>query len=121
MRATALLGVALTVLGGCGTSHESTFPRSNAQPTGLTEIQLAITPIVTTLRLGDSQQMSVSVGLLGSGVPPSGPLPRWSTSDSAVLAVTQAGVLTAVGPGSAELRLTAHGATASQRIGVIGR
>lgn len=89
--------------------------RPPASPTGPTQmIQLAtvqavtITPPVTTLGIGQTQQYDLQV-VLSEGVPPSLGLPYWSSSEPGVLTIEPGGRAIARATGTAILTAAVHG------------
>ena len=99
--------VLLGVLGGCG----ETEPRV---PTAI-----VLNPIsLTFTALGDAQQLSPTItDQDGKTLPPE--TASWSSSDPAVASVSQTGLVTAQGSGSAQITATAGAATASAQVSVV--
>ena len=99
----ALLGF----IGACG----GTEPRI---PTTLT---LAVTSVAFSA-LGEEQQLSPQItDQEGKALPDE--TASWSTSNAAVASVTQTGLVTAVGAGSAEITATAGSASAAATVDVV--
>ena len=70
------------------------------------------------MRVGETLTFSVKLEL-GEGVPPSGPVPFWSsTNRAAVLVEPATGKATAVGEGIATIEVTGHGGRATRTIKV---
>jgi hypothetical protein len=89
--------------------------RPPTSPTGPTQmIQLAavqavtITPPVTTLGIGQTQQYDLQV-VLSEGAPPSLGLPYWSSSEPGVLTIEPGGRAIARAAGTAILTAAVHG------------
>jgi hypothetical protein len=108
-----LAGIVSIVAAMAAACSESAPPA--ASPTGPTRvIQLAtvqavtITPPVTTLRVGQTQQYDLQV-VLGDGTPPSLGLPYWSSSEPGVLTIEPSGRAVARASGTAILTVAVHG------------
>ena len=96
--------------GTTGAPPSTGQPRSDA--TGL-----SITPNALALRAGETGVLTAAL-VDGSGAVvevPTGALP-WTSSNAAVVSVTNAGVVTAVGAGEASVSTTAGGFSASARV-----
>jgi hypothetical protein len=78
-------------------------------------LSTTIVPDIATLTIGQTQRFSVSVEL-GPGIPPSGPVPGWSSTSPAVVAVDFSGMLT---EGKAIIEVLFRGKTATRRLQVV--
>jgi hypothetical protein len=67
-----------------------------------------ITPAVTALRIGESQQYDLQV-VLGDGIPPSIGPPRWTSSQPGVLSLALDGRAIALAAGTALLSVDVRG------------
>lgn len=93
--------------GNCGGSETDVVePTGPTDVAGVAAVQaIMIVPAVSTLKLGATERFSISVEL-GSGIPPSGPMPFWSSTNPSVIVVDQNGSATAVSLGEAVLRVS---------------
>lgn len=105
-----ILSIVLAMAAACSDSA-----RPAASPTGPTQvIQVAtvqavtITPPVTTLGVGQTQQYDLQV-VLSEGPPPSLGLPYWSSSEPGVLTIEPGGRAIARAAGTAILTAAVHG------------
>ena len=80
-------------------------------------LSIQILPLVETMRVGETLSFSVNVQL-GEGVPPSGPMPLWSSTNAAVILVDGSGHATAIGRGTATIEVIFKGLTTSRNIQV---
>jgi uncharacterized protein YjdB len=78
---------------------------------------IRIAPDITSIKRAETLSFTVEVEL-GAGVPPSGPVPLWSSSNSSVVSVSSTGVATAVAVGDAIVHVTFHGHTAQRALRV---
>jgi uncharacterized protein YjdB len=81
-------------------------------------LSTTIVPDIATLTIGQTQRFSVSVGL-GPGVPPSGPVPLWSSTSPAVVAVDFNGTATALTEGEAMIQVLFKGKKATRHLQVV--
>lgn len=79
---------------------------------------ILLRPSMTTLRAGETLQM-MATPLDALGNPLEGRALTWSTTNMSVLQVDQAGLVTAVGPGLARVRVAAEGESAEASIEVV--
>ncbi len=93
------------------TGQTSTVPTA-------TVLSTTIEPDIATLTIGQTQRFSVSVEL-GPGFPPSGPVPVWSSTSPAVVAVDFSGTATALTEGEAIVQVLFRGKTATRRLQVV--
>jgi uncharacterized protein YjdB len=110
------------VFGGCSNSpvaHPSSPTTGfTGQSTVAPVLSTQMTPSVDSMRVGETLTFSLKLEL-GEGVPPSGPMPFWSsTNRAAVLIDATSGKATAVGEGSATIEVTGRGGRASRTIRV---
>jgi uncharacterized protein YjdB len=116
-----VVGIVLLTLGSTACNPTPNAPTASPDPTSTIALApvnaIGIEPATTVLKAGETQQFSVTVEL-GPGVPGSGPVPLWTTSNPSVLAVTPSGAATAVALGEATIRVTFRGHTASRRVKV---
>jgi hypothetical protein len=100
-----------------GTTESTNGSPASTGQTRSDAVGLSVTPNALALRPGDSGLlMAALVDGTGAVVEvPTGPLP-WTSSSSAVVTVTNAGVVTAVGAGEATVTTTAGGFSASARV-----
>lgn len=108
---------------GCAnapTSPSTNPPPSSTNPaTSLASVlSIRITPDDGRVNVGQTFPFSVAVEL-GEGVPPSGPLPRWSVTNPAVLSVDGNGNVTGLAPGEAVLSVEFRGKTATRQVEVV--
>src|SRR4051812_24109577 len=104
-----LVGMA-SAAAGCNSRPASPTNPSNTGTAPLAPVlSVAIEPAIDVLTLGRDQQLRVRVEL-GPGVPPSGPVPLWSTSNPGVVAVNSSGVVTgrAIGDAVVEVIFQGH-------------
>jgi uncharacterized protein YjdB len=80
-------------------------------------LSVQITPSTDKMRVGESLTFSTKVQL-GEGVPPSGPMPRWSSTHPAVIVIDPTGKATAVGEGNASIEVSGHGHRVTRSIQV---
>ena len=100
----AALGM-LWLLAGCGGDA--------GNPTGLpTPAQVRIIAPATELFVGQAVQLTATA-LDGSGADVAAGEPTWSSSNSAVAQISETGLLNAMSPGSATLRATIAGKSAT--------
>jgi hypothetical protein len=80
--------------------------------TNLTPLSLSVTVASSSMGAGSTQQASVTGAFTGvSGVPVSGFVTNWSSSNPSVLTVNGSGAITAVNTGSATVSATVNGVT----------
>ena len=116
-----LVWFSVLIVTGC--SQMPTTPTAiSAEPTarvGLGDaLSLQIMPETDILSLGQAVAFSVSVRL-AEGMPPSGPSPQWSSSDSAVVSVSSDGIARGVSTGDVILSVAFKGRGASRRVTVV--
>jgi uncharacterized protein YjdB len=81
-------------------------------------ISVHLLPSTSVMRVGETVSFSTKVEL-GEGVPPSaGPIPRWSSTNPAVIAIDVSGRATAIAQGESTIEVTAHGHKVAQYIQV---
>lgn len=97
MAATLLLGVGLA---GCS-SDDSTAPAK-------TVTTINVTPRVTALRIGTTQQLAVEV-LDQTGAPITGKTVTWASTDRTVATVSESGLVTMLTDGSTAITATVDG------------
>ena len=115
MRTSALL-VGLVLASGCGGADSATAPEPVSDPPRPTTI--AVSPFATELTaLGATVQLAAEVRDQNARVMPTATV-RWSSSDTSVAMVDQAGLVTAVSTGTAAITATAGPASASVGITV---
>jgi uncharacterized protein YjdB len=112
------VGVVTLTLTAC-TSAPTGPSQSNSQASASQASVLSITiePDNASLQVGQRVQFSVSV-VLTDGVPPSGPLPHWSSSNPSIATVDDNGVVTAISSGDSVLQVDFRGKMATRRIEV---
>lgn len=113
------VGVVTLILTAC-TSAPTGPSQSNSQTSGsqATVLSISIEPDNASLQVGQRVQFSVAVALT-DGVPPSGPLPHWSSSNPSVATVDDNGVVTAISGGGSLLQVDFRGKTATRRLEVL--
>jgi uncharacterized protein YjdB len=111
--ALTLFGVCLVACGGSPTGPAAL--RSTATAT-ITAVR--ITPNTTTLKVGATEQFSVTE-TMGTGIPPSGPPPVWTVADRSVAIVSSTGQVTAVSPGRTTLTVIFFGNTDLRTLDVV--
>ena len=113
--------VALCVIGAAACAGNPAGPAEPARA-GLTRtaaiISIRIVPEITTLRIGATEQFSVTT-TMGPGVPPPCPSPQWSVIDPSIATATASGRVTAVSPGRTTLTLTFCGQNDSRALEVV--
>ncbi len=117
-RRVASLTPALCVLSLAACGGGSTAPTPPPPPPPPTPVAtVTVTPATVSLVPGQTETL-VAATLDAAGNQLNGRSVSWSTSASAVATVSAAGVVTAVGPGSATITATAEGKTGSAAITV---
>lgn len=81
-------------------------------------ISMQVVPDVASMRLGDSVTFSLEIEL-GEGIPPSGPMPIWSSTNPKVIAVDSNGRATALAVGETTIEAAAHGQRAARHLRVV--
>jgi uncharacterized protein YjdB len=76
-----------------------------------------LTPAIDAMRLGETLSFSIAIEL-GEGVPPSGPMPIWSSTNPAVITIDGGGRATAIATGQSTIEVAAHGHRTSRQIRV---
>jgi uncharacterized protein YjdB len=113
--------VAIVTSAACADSQPSPTSPGRIEPTQTTTVAevrgVAIEPGTSILKLGQVQQFAAMLEL-GPGAVPVGPVPLWTSSDHAVVAVAH-GKVTAVGVGEATVEVSVHGRTATRRFQVV--
>ena len=77
-----------------------------------------ITPAIETMRVGETVMFSAKLEFGDSGVPPSGTLPIWSSTNPAVIVIDHTGRATAVGEGTAAIEVGTHGHRVTRNVRV---
>lgn len=77
-----------------------------------------ITPAIDRMRIGETLTFSAKLEFGDGGVPPSGKLPIWSSTNPAVLVVDHIGQATAVSEGNATIEVGTHGHRVTRNIQV---
>lgn len=80
-------------------------------------LSVQVVPLVDRMRVGETVSFSINVEL-GEGVPPSGPMPFWSSSNPDVITIDGSGKATAIRRGNATIELTFKGHKVVQSISV---
>jgi uncharacterized protein YjdB len=80
-----------------------------------TIISVQIVPSTTALKVGATEQFSMTE-TMSSGVPPPCPAPYWSVTDPAIATATLSGLVTAIAPGRTTLTLLFCGKTDARRL-----
>lgn len=104
-------------VGRCGGSQTPTTNATAPSSSVATIDSVAIVPAESALKLGESRALALSVEL-GPGVPSSGPLPIWSSSDSTIVAVDTSGVVTGKALGQAFIQVQFRGKSAAGHVAV---
>ena len=116
--ATALLLLTSTA---CGHSESAPVSPTIPEPTRVRNVgnveDLSIAPATDVLRVGGTQQFSATV--VSSDGLPAGAVPRWTSTDPAVVSVTPYGNATATRTGLATIEVAYLGRTATRQIQVI--
>jgi uncharacterized protein YjdB len=120
--------VSLSSLLIVGCSKSSTLPMSPISPTASTDHRSAadmarvtaieIVPKAATLRVGQSESLSVLV-VLDSGIPPSGPAPIWASTNPSVASVDASGLVRAQAVGSTIVEVRFKEVSATRFLSVI--
>jgi hypothetical protein len=112
-------GLTAILLSACARSASAPTPPSNSAATPLASVDsIGMAPATDVLRIGETQQFTVTVEL-GPGLPPSGPAPLWISSDPSIVALTSSGVATGIVRGEATIQVTFRGRTANRRLQVL--
>ena len=106
-----VVGAAL-MIAAAGCSGNGTAPS-----TRVTGIQ--IVPDVSILKVGTVTPFSYLETKTNTGVPPTGPPPVWSTTNTSVASVDGAGRVSAAAPGATTLRISFLGQTNSKALQII--
>ena len=115
MKMSALL-VGLVLASGCGSGDSATAPKPVSDPPRPTTI--AVSPFATELTaLGETVQLTAEVRDQNARVMPTATV-TWSSSNTSVVTVDQAGLVTAVSTGTAAITASAGPASASAGITV---
>jgi hypothetical protein len=117
-RRLVVLCAALVVAAGWSCKSTPTPPTDVASSPLAPITSMQVVPAVASMRLGDSMIFSLAIEL-GEGVPPSGPVPTWSSTSPTVIAVDASGRATALGLGDAAIEVAAHGRRAARRLRVV--
>jgi uncharacterized protein YjdB len=121
-----MLGLMIPMLVACWScsdmpvAHLTTpTPTSTAtqQSTLAPVLSAQIAPSIEKMRIGETLKFSIQLEF-GEGVPPSGPLSQWSSTNRAVILIDLSGKATAVGEGNATIEVTAHGQKITRNIQV---
>jgi uncharacterized protein YjdB len=79
---------------------------------------IEILPKTAVLRIGETESLSVSV-VLSPGIPPSGPVPDWSTTNQSVATVDGNGLVKARAVGSTIVEVRFKDASAARLVSVV--
>ena len=105
-------------------SNSSGVPSQPTSSTGATALanvnSVSIAPEIAVFRVGQAQQFTVEADL-GSGVPPSSPLPLWVSSNPTILIISANGLATALAVGDATVKVTFLGHTATRRVQIVAQ
>jgi len=113
------IGILTFACGGCGGSPTSPTPSVPFITDNLASVDsVAIVPDTNTLYVGQTQVFSLAVEL-GPGIPPSGPLPLWSSTNPSVVTVDGSGTATGIAVGEATITVLARGKTATRQLEVV--
>jgi Tol biopolymer transport system component len=82
-------------------------------------VALEISPSLLTISLTKTRQLTATARVMGGNVIDQPPI-EWSSSDEAVVSVTQTGLVTAVGLGQAQIRVAFAGQAAVAQVTVVG-
>jgi hypothetical protein len=111
--------VPLLVLAGCSKSPTAPVSASELAPLDTARITaIEIMPETGRLRIGQTESFSVLV-VLDPGIPPSGPLPVWSSTNPAVATIDGSGLLKAEAAGTTVIGVKFKGTSATRQISVI--
>lgn len=113
MRAGRHVATALALI-GCGGGGDGD-PVTPQPPTPVATIE--VTPAAATLLVGETSQLTATMRDAGGGVI-TGRTPTWSSSSQGIATVSASGLVTAVGPGQAQIDATAEGKSGSATITV---
>ena len=109
----------IVVATACGHSTKAPTAPSDQNATVLANTNaIAIVPATNVLKRGETQQFTMEVAL-GAGVPPSGPLPEWTSDNVSVLVINSNGAATGVALGESVVQVRFRGQTAIRRIQVV--
>jgi uncharacterized protein YjdB len=111
-----VLALIVMCLAACGGNPAA--PAGVISTNTATIVAIRIVPDVTTLKVGATQQFSVTE-TMGPGVPPTGPAPRWSIGDSSIALVNGSGQVTAISPGRTTVTVTFFGETDLRMLDVV--
>ncbi len=117
-----LATVFLLVLAGC--SKSPTVPTASVSAGDRTSVDIArvtaieIAPATGTLHLGQTESFSVLV-VLDDGIPLSGPIPVWSTTNPAVATIDHSGFVKAEALGNTIIGVKFKGKSATRQISVV--
>lgn len=120
LRSCTMLCVAVFASAGMGCNGTPTTPTdvtAPPQPRLAPILSIQMLPALPSIRLGDSVTFTLNVAL-GEGIPPSGPMPVWSSTNPMVIGVDANGRATALALGEASLEVLAHGQRAARTIRV---
>lgn len=117
-RRLVIVCAALVVVVGLSCKRTPTAPTDDASSRLAPITSMQVVPAVASMRLGDSMIFSLAIEL-GEGVPPSGPMPIWSSTNPTVITVDANGRATALGLGEAAIEVAAHGRRASRHLRVV--
>lgn len=114
-----VVGTLLLLVGSaCDRAPNAPTAPANSNPALASVLAIAITPATNSLKRGERQQFTVAVDLT-SGVPPSGPLPLWTSMNPSVLSVDSNGSANAIALGEATLLVTFRGRTDSRHLQIV--
>jgi len=105
------LPLALVLVAGC----DDGGPTPSPTPNPVQQVELAAPR--TAIHVGETMQLT-AVARNAQGVPVPGPGFQWASSDTLVARVSNAGLVTAVAPGSAAIRATTAGRFGQVEVGV---
>lgn len=113
--------VLAVVFANCGESPTRPSAPQSAASAGSTTASIesiTIVPADDTMRIGEKRQFSLAV-TLGPGAPPSGPMPAWSSTNSAVVGIDANGIAMGTALGEAVIRVLFRGHIATRQITVV--
>jgi hypothetical protein len=113
----AILAATASAVNCTRTPTSPTVPAVPARTALAPFLSFQVTPAIDAMRIGETLSFSIAIEL-GEGVPPSGPMPMWSSSNPAVIAIDPGGRATAVAQGESTIQVAAHGHRTSRQIRV---
>ena len=115
-----LCGVLLALLSNCGSDGTGGTTTTTTPGAAVSDVVLLGTPVGGTMVAGESATLAVT-SRDANGAIVTGRVAAWSSSDPAVASVTNAGVVTALGPGVSTITVTVESRTAAVAIAVRAR